>query len=382
MKLAALHLLAMRLARVHGHMIMKTPIPFDQENLSNSPLDSQGRDFPCKNPNYSHITTTNNFALGSNQTLSFIGTSVHGGGSCQVSLTYDTPPRNDSTWKVIHSIQGGCPARCTSGNLGAGDASQADPFEYSFPVPADLPAGPAVVAWTWLNKRGGRGEFYMNCAPANLTGAAGGSSTAAYDRLPDLFVANMPAINTCRSTMGCDTIYPNAGASVENNTAPDAPDARVPPPCVGRYTGGAGAEAADAPAPGGPASSQPSAPTPVSGVFATYVPEAWPPSRGPRPACSRTRARPPAPSGTASAPSGTAPASLALAASGAPHANATVRSGGPCAPEGAWVCRGGGAAWQRCASGRWSPVRPLAAGTACRGGDGGFSVVAAADNQA
>lgn len=49
---------------------------------------------------------------------------------------------------VIHSVIGGCPLA----------------FDYTFTVPAGVPAGKNVLlGWTWFNKVGNR-EMYMNCA--------------------------------------------------------------------------------------------------------------------------------------------------------------------------------------------------------------------------
>ena len=49
-------------------------------------------------------------AVGSQQSLSFTGSAVHGGGSCQISLTKDLKPTKDTDFRVILSIEGGCPA--------------------------------------------------------------------------------------------------------------------------------------------------------------------------------------------------------------------------------------------------------------------------------
>lgn len=49
-------------------------------------------------------------------------TAVHGGGSCQLSITYETDPRKQkdpSSWRVIYSIEGGCPTDAP-GNLQQG----------------------------------------------------------------------------------------------------------------------------------------------------------------------------------------------------------------------------------------------------------------------
>lgn len=64
--------------------------------------------------------------LGSTQQLAFIGSAVHGGGSCQVSITYDQNPTASSTFKVIHSIEGGCPAKNETGNFPANTADFVD----------------------------------------------------------------------------------------------------------------------------------------------------------------------------------------------------------------------------------------------------------------
>lgn len=145
------------IAAVDAHMKMKSPAPFDPSSLNNSPLDASGSDFPCKFGNGYSATggQTNTYELGSQQTLSFIGQATHGGGSCQVAITYDESPTKNSVFKVIHSIEGGCPAKDTSGNMG--DAANADdPFTYPYTIPSDIPAGKATIAWTWFNKVGNR----------------------------------------------------------------------------------------------------------------------------------------------------------------------------------------------------------------------------------
>ena len=146
----------------NAHMLMKSPVPFESQNGNNGPLDPSGSNFPCKSTGPATYANgeVNKYPQGSKQTLSTIGQAVHGGGSCQISITYDEAPDKNSVWKVIHSIEGGCPARNTPGNAG-GDASAVAPDTYDFTVPEDLPTGKGVVAWTWINRVGNR-EFYMN----------------------------------------------------------------------------------------------------------------------------------------------------------------------------------------------------------------------------
>jgi len=207
-----------------SHMIMKTPTPFAASKLAgdNGPLLPDGSNFPCK-VGYDAEGASNVMPLGSKQELSFVGGATHGGGSCQVSITYDTAPTKSSKFKVIHSIIGGCPARNAAGNIGT-SAKTEDPDKYEFSIPDNLPPGDAVLAWTWFNKIGNR-EMYMNCAPVKLTG--GGATRRdleknetliergmeAFDALPDMFVANIG--NGCTTKDSTDLKFDNPGKSVD-----------------------------------------------------------------------------------------------------------------------------------------------------------------------
>jgi hypothetical protein len=191
---------------------LTNPVPFTYDGIAytaNQPLDSHGSDFPCKGVSY-NIDQLNTFEAGSTQELNFAGVGTAGGGSCQVSVTTDLHPTKDSVWKVIKSIEGGCPARDTRGNL---DTEVPDaynhpvPFGYNFTVP-DLDSGKYTLAWTWFNKVGNR-EMYMNCAPLEISGGAG---SVKLDSLPDMFVANIG--NDCITSEG-DLLFPNPGADVE-----------------------------------------------------------------------------------------------------------------------------------------------------------------------
>ncbi|KAH6689605.1 hypothetical protein F5X68DRAFT_204035 [Plectosphaerella plurivora] len=197
-----------------AHIKMSSPAPYGASSLNNSPLDPSGSDFPCKQrPGvYEAEGASNTYSLGSTgNNLAFIGSAVHGGGSCQISITYDAKPDKNSVWKVIKSIEGGCPARDTEGNLGDNAAMEV-PYKYDFDIPSDIPAGTGTIAWTWFNKIGNR-EMYMNCAPLTLEGSGG--SEAAYNALPDMFVANLQNLNTCTIPHGTDVQFPNPGQAVE-----------------------------------------------------------------------------------------------------------------------------------------------------------------------
>lgn len=196
-----------------AHMLLRTPAPYTSPSLQNGPLAPDGSNFPCQSTGGAFTGTPTKMAKGTTQKMGFTGQAVHGGGSCQISITYDEAPNKQSSFKVIHSIQGGCPARGVAGNAG-GDPAAAAPDEYEFTIPDGIPNGKATLAWSWLNKVGNR-EFYMNCAPIEISGAEGSASALA--ALPDMLVANIAPGGTCATPSGVDIKFPNPGASVETN---------------------------------------------------------------------------------------------------------------------------------------------------------------------
>jgi hypothetical protein len=205
-------------ASATAHMIMLNPVPFGKGTINSSPLETA--DFPCKQRSGVYdVTQMNQWNAGETQVISFQGSAVHGGGSCQFSLTTDPEPTDKSQWKVIQSVVGGCPSNVT-GNLDGGPLSTG---AATFPVtmPKDIPDGRYTFAWTWLNKVGNR-EFYMNCAPVQVGSGSGSASTksvsAALSSLPDMFVANLDS--TCNTAENEDFNYPDAGQNVvEGNGA-------------------------------------------------------------------------------------------------------------------------------------------------------------------
>lgn len=242
--LSSIQILAILAACANAHIVITTPQPFT--GSINSPIGAG--QFPCQQKTEGPL---NSLELGSTQDLAFMGSTVHAGGSCQISLTYDSPPTADSAWKVITSFEGGCPARGQTGNLTPESATLEVPDKYNYTVPADIPSGKATLAWTWLNKSGGVREFYMNCANVELTGTGGEAS--AFESLPDMVVANVPDVNSCTTTEGSDYTYENPGATVFREG--DGPFAPVTGSnCV------AGGTSGTAPAAGGAAASAAAAP--------------------------------------------------------------------------------------------------------------------------
>ncbi|KFZ01258.1 hypothetical protein V501_10120 [Pseudogymnoascus sp. VKM F-4519 (FW-2642)] len=358
-----------------AHIMMTTPKPFGKSTLNNSPLLADGSDFPCKQRGgvYDPEGASNPMALGSTQPLNFVGSAVHGGGSCQISITYDEKPTKDSVWKVIHSIEGGCPARGVDGNLGGGPDTPV-PDDYSFTIPDSLPTGNAVLAWTWFNKVGNR-EMYMNCAPIDITGGNSKSKrdTAAYDALPDMFTANID--NGCTTDDSKDLKFPNPGESVELLGS----STLAPPLGSCQAAGGSGGGGGSSEAPKA-TQSVVAAPTGIQGgVFVTVAPNASEtaapvatsaPVASVAPVASAAPAVPTNVTSNPSAPAAVVPDAGSSANNGSDTTTGSseTAAGTPCpGQEGSWNCISG-TSFQRCASGQWSVVQAVAAGTTCETG--------------
>lgn len=210
---------------VGAHMMMAQPVPYGRSTLNNSPLAADGSDFPCKQRAgvYDLEGASNILTIGEPQTLSFIGSAVHGGGSCQVSLTSDSQPTKDSKWMVIHSIEGNCPSNVTGDLPDNADGTGAAVFQYT--IPDSIKPGEYTIAWSWVNKIGDR-EFYMNCGPATVVAGfqkryapAPKKSKRQAASLPAIFVANLQGVsNGCATTEGADILYPDPGSSVQRGS--------------------------------------------------------------------------------------------------------------------------------------------------------------------
>ncbi|KEQ75657.1 hypothetical protein M436DRAFT_12732, partial [Aureobasidium namibiae CBS 147.97] len=190
------------IAKSNAHVIMNTPTPYGFSTLQTSPLNGQGYNFPCQSGSranaFDGTGVSNPMKVGQDNDLKFTGSATHGGGSCQLSVTYDYPPPADkSKWKVIHSYIGSCPVTA-QGNIA------------QFQIPEGMKNGNATLAWTWFNKIGNR-EMYMNCAPISISG--GSDDDTFYNNLPELFVANIPG--QCKFDDGSFVVgFPDPGKFV------------------------------------------------------------------------------------------------------------------------------------------------------------------------
>ena len=375
------------MSAVNGHMMINTPAPYGKATLNNSPLVEDGSDFPCKQrPGvYAAPDSKNVMPIGADQTLSFIGSAVHGGGSCQISLTKDMQPTKSSQWMVIHSIEGGCPAN-TAGNLPDNpNGSSASTFKYS--IPAGVAPGDYTLAWTWFNKIGNR-EMYMNCAPITVTGGSqkrdnyfdavnSGNLTTRATSFPDMFIANIPTTQ-CTTVDSQDVQFPDPGTSVQK--AGSGP--LVPPtgPSCGKAVAGAGSSSGSSASGASPSGSSSGTATPptVSGGSGSGSGTATPPtvsggsgssgsgSGAPAPAASAPAAPAVASPAAGSAPSAV-PAGGANSSSGS-GSGAGAGSGSSCTTPGQEVCSPDGTQIGMCDTTSHVVFMPVAAGTKCVGG--------------
>lgn len=195
------------LAEAHMEMINPPPFrsrdnPFTTEidyDMTN-PLNRDGSNFPCKG--YHNLFDTPQGASvatwqpGETHTIVLSGSTFHGGGSCQASISYD----RGQTFTALKSWIGNCPLHP----------------DWTFVLPGDAPAGEAIFAWTWYNKFGNR-ELYMNCAHVTIGGANGGVMGGR----PGMFAANIG--NGCSTVEGADVLFPAPGPDVENTSGDCAP---------------------------------------------------------------------------------------------------------------------------------------------------------------
>ena len=271
---------------IKAHLFISSPPPIPG-SAPKSPLLASGANFPCHGvslPGPKPIT----MPVGSSQLLAFdtgngANTAVHGGGSCQISITYEPDAakiKDPASWHVLYSILGGCPTNspmnlngefmgmdgkdytgsypCTDPNTNGYDCVN----QFNFSIPQGVQNGPATLAWTWFNNVGNR-EMYMNCVAVDITG--GQSNANEMSQFPEMFVANLASIDNgqCKTTEQENVDFPDPGAYVttkhfSTKTAKDYPLV-VPSDCgsVGSASAPAATGVANTAAPSAAPSSAP-----------------------------------------------------------------------------------------------------------------------------
>jgi len=200
-------------ASAHLHMSNMPGVYLSNDNLP--PIQPSGSDFPCGVTDFSRkngngpTLTPGKFKAGK---INLQGTAVHSGGSCQIAITYDSPPNKNSDWRVLKSFEGNCPIKKPAG-LGNLDPNLG--INHKLPtlvytIPSGMAGGKATVAWTWVNSSGNR-EFYMRCQQVTIAGNV--QNKEVFNALPPMFVANVRSENSCTtdSAAGKSIRYPLPG---------------------------------------------------------------------------------------------------------------------------------------------------------------------------
>jgi hypothetical protein len=390
----------------NAHMFISEPKPLPG-NAIKDPIDPSGSNFPCHGAS---LPSSGGQSISAGSTFPLqlelgggANTAVHGGGSCQMSITYETDPvkvKDPKNWHVIYSIEGGCPSN-TAANLdsvGGAVACQTNEqgdcvHSWDVPMPKGVNPGNAVVAWTWQNTLGNR-EFYMGCSAVTIEGGSGDEM----DSLPPMFVANLEIEDgKCPTTASQDVLYPNPGQYVTTMSATNGKNWPKATPTGDGCAAGSAAQptgygsgsgpSSSAPAPSSSAYAQPTgygaptgyaapsqaAPTSVASqissaiasydnqkgretqtTFATAVSVARPSSAAPN-----VEAPAPAPTGYSSGSSNT-------------ESNNTSPDS-TCTSAGSYRCENGGKGFSVCDQGKWVSMGSTAAGMKCVDG----SIVAA-----
>lgn len=206
--------LYLTLPSVQAHMEMRWPYSFrskfnpnntNPDYSNTSPLLADGSNYPCKG--YQDLPSSQapvvSYVPGQSYNLTLSGEARHGGGSCQISLSYD----DGQTFHVIKSMIGGCPLKDT----------------WDFTIPSYAPPSQSVIlAWTWFNLIGNR-EMYMQCARVAVTGQAvqryrrtTSKRQTSIDQLPENFACNIN--NGCKTIEDHEIIFPNPGNVIERGT--------------------------------------------------------------------------------------------------------------------------------------------------------------------
>lgn len=354
-----------------AHLILNNPVPYGKDTINNSPLTSSN--FPCQVSSdassfYSTDGISNSVTAGESIKMSFTGSAVHEGGSCQVALSTDMQPSKTTRWSVILSIEGGCPSK---------EGSSADSYDVT--IPSDVPAGTYSYAWTWTSKLSGTQEYYMNCAPITVKAASGSKARSqnirvrsdALDSYPPLAVYNLAELNSCKSVLSSDPTYAFPGDNVEHDATGSntyTPKAITGSDCFakgvtysGSSSGGSDSSSDSGSSSSAAASSATSAPSATGGgVFATSAAAS---------AAAPTVTGSGSSSGSSgSGSSGSETTSASSSSSTGSASSGSSSSSGSCTA-GDYECDSSGTSYKMCvAGGEWSTSMSVASGTTCTPG--------------
>ncbi|KUI62682.1 hypothetical protein VP1G_09788 [Cytospora mali] len=353
-----------------AHMILANPKPYGDPN--NSPLTSS--DYPCQISGsaatfYSTSGLSNTATAGESITMSFTGSAVHGGGSCQIALTTDMQPSKTTRWSVILSIEGGCPSK-----------DGTTPSTYDVKIPSDIPAGDYSYAWTWTSKLSGTQEYYMNCAPLTVKASSGSKKRSTnirarsdvLDNYPPLAVYNLADINSCKSVLSSSPQYPFPGSTVEELATGDPAFANITgTDCFATgvtYDGSSSGSSSSSSSSGSDTSGSSSSSSETSSQAVEATTAATSAAATSSGFLTSVVAATTSAAVMASTSAATSAAATATAASSGSSSSTSSSSSGSCT-EGEYKCLSGGSTYQMCgAGGIWSTTMSVAAGTTCTPG--------------
>ncbi|KAJ5543706.1 hypothetical protein N7513_007214 [Penicillium frequentans] len=181
------------------------PYSYSDKILNNSPLASNGSDFPCKLRDDAFVAPAKETVYECNSRGRIVPVEPHS----------RSRAIQKSIWKVIKSYEGGCPANVEG--LLSGDATSDNDIRLDFAIPENIASGKYTLAWTWFNRIGDR-EMYMNCAPITVDNPSLSSYNQSIQNqaqgFPPMFIAN---INGCLTPENLDIRFPQPGRIVERN---------------------------------------------------------------------------------------------------------------------------------------------------------------------
>ncbi|PWY69748.1 hypothetical protein BO70DRAFT_416497 [Aspergillus heteromorphus CBS 117.55] len=360
---------------VVGHIQMSKPYPIrsplnpdgDESKKDYSytnPLSTSGSDYPCKGYAGDAFKSVATYSPGGEYDLELQGSATHEGGSCQVSLSYDS----GKNFQVIHSMIGGCPLT----------------ESYKFSIPSDAPGGDALLAWTWFNKVGNR-EMYMNCAQVTIGGSASRKETTrevnekrnalSYKSAPPVFIANVNGPGQCTTIEGDEVNFPLPGDSVEGSGSGQGYTCTGSAAFLGSgssshstSTSNSGSTSSGTGASGSSSSSSSNNNSVVGGTSAHSSSQASTPA----PSSSKMASQSATPASSSAAASSKVASSFGsssaktvpLPTSASDGSSDRFVPGGPCV-DGAIICGPGGKTWSLCSNGRPVHMGAVAAGTYC-----------------
>ncbi|KAF2430855.1 hypothetical protein EJ08DRAFT_213042 [Tothia fuscella] len=226
----------------NAHGVMSDPKPYGfGTGLSNGPMAKAA--FPCKSD---EVTFSENskttWSGGQTQPLKLVSGATHGGGSCFIAMTYETPGsagfKDPSNWRNIYTIPGDCPAT-TPGNLptvsttggyptgpqcaSTGEGGTDCVHSYNIPMADQLKDGNAVFAWVWLSKV--TTETYMNCAPITISGAKASGDFSSLPSLSGLSFTGLSGGAVPGGDSKSTPSYGSGGSGGGSGSSPAAPPA-------------------------------------------------------------------------------------------------------------------------------------------------------------